>query len=107
MRLPERVAICEVGPRDGLQNEAANVPTADKIRLIEALALTGVRRMEATSFVAPKWIPNLADAGEVLARIRRQPGVTYAALVPNIKGLERALAATVIEPSALGSGIRQ
>lgn len=97
MRLPERVTICEVGPRDGLQNERANVPTADKIRLIEALAQTGIRRMEATSFVAPKWIPNLADAGEVLAGIRRQPGVTYAALVPNMKGLERALAAKVDE----------
>jgi hydroxymethylglutaryl-CoA lyase len=86
-----------VGPRDGLQNEAVNVPTADKIRLIEALAEAGIRRMEATSFVAPKWIPNLADAGEVLAGIRRQPGVTYAALVPNMKGLERALAARVDE----------
>jgi len=97
MQLPARVEVCEVGPRDGLQNEAANVPTADKIRLIEALAQTGVRRMEATSFVAPKWIPKLADAGEVLAGIRRQPGVAYAALVPNIKGLERALAAKVDE----------
>lgn len=97
MRFPARVAICEVGPRDGLQNEAVNVPTADKIRLIEALAEAGIRRMEATSFVAPRWIPNLADAGEVLAGVRRQPGVTYAALVPNVKGLERALAAKLDE----------
>jgi hydroxymethylglutaryl-CoA lyase len=97
MRLPERVTICEVGPRDGLQNEARNVPTPDKIRLIEALAETGIQRMEATSFVAPKWIPNLADAGEVLGGIRRRPGVSYAALVPNLKGLERALAARVDE----------
>jgi hydroxymethylglutaryl-CoA lyase len=86
-----------VGPRDGLQNEARNVPTPDKIRLIEALADAGIQRMEATSFVAPKWIPNLADAGEVLGGIRRRPDVTYAALVPNLKGLERALAARVDE----------
>jgi len=93
MRLPTRVSICEVGPRDGLQNERLNVLTAGKIRLIEALGETGIRRMEATSFVSPKWIPNLADAEQVLAGVRRQPGVTYAALVPNLKGLERALAA--------------
>jgi isopropylmalate/homocitrate/citramalate synthase len=92
MHLPPKVSICEVGPRDGLQNEARNVPTPDKIRLIEALADGGISRVEATSFVAPKWIPNLADAGEVMTGIRRQPGVTYAALVPNLKGLERALA---------------
>ncbi len=97
MHLPPKVTICEVGPRDGLQNEARNVPTPDKIRLIEALAEAGIQRMEATSFVAPKWIPNLADAGEVLGGIRRRPGVTYAALVPNLKGLERALAARVDE----------
>ncbi len=97
MRFPTRVEICEVGPRDGLQNEPAKVATEDKIRLIEALAAAGIRRMEATSFVAPQWIPNLADAGEVLAGIRRHPGVTFAALVPNMKGLERALAAKVDE----------
>jgi len=97
MQLPSRVTICEVGPRDGLQNEARNVPTPDKIRLIEALSETGIQRMEATSFVAPKWIPNLADAGEVLGGIRRRPGVSYAALIPNLKGLERALAARVDE----------
>ena len=97
MRFPERVTICEVGPRDGLQNERVNVPTAGKIRLIEALAESGIRRMEATSFVSPKWIPNLADAGEVLAGVTRRAGVTYAALVPNLKGLERAEAAKVDE----------
>jgi hydroxymethylglutaryl-CoA lyase len=86
-----------VGPRDGLQNEVRNVPTPDKIRLIDALSETGIQRMEATSFVAPKWIPNLADAGEVLGGIRRRPGVSYAALIPNLKGLERALAARVDE----------
>jgi hydroxymethylglutaryl-CoA lyase len=97
MRLPARVTICEVGPRDGLQNEGRSVPTPDKVRLIEALAATGISRMEATSFVSPKWIPNLADAEAVLAGVRRRPGVTYAALVPNLKGLERALAAKVDE----------
>ena len=93
MRLPERVTLCEVGPRDGLQHEPVNIPTTDKIRLIDALSATGIRRMEATSFVAPRWIPNLADAAEVLGGIRRVPGIAYAALVPNLKGLERARAA--------------
>jgi hydroxymethylglutaryl-CoA lyase len=76
MRLPERVTICEMGPRDGLQNEARNVPTPDKIRLIDALIEAGVQRLEATSFVSPKWIPSLADADQVLAGVRRQTGVT-------------------------------
>jgi len=97
MHFPDKVTVCEVGPRDGLQNERVNVSTADKIRIIEALAVAGIRLMEATSFVSPKWIPNLADAEEVLAGIRRHTGVTYAALVPNLKGLERALAAGVDE----------
>lgn len=97
MHLPEKVTICEVGPRDGLQNERVKVPTAGKIRLIEALAEAGIRRMEATSFVSPKWVPNLADAEEVLAGVKQREAVTYAALVPNLKGLERALAAKVDE----------
>jgi len=97
MHLPDKVAICEVGPRDGLQNERVNVPTAGKIRLIEALGGTGIRRMEATSFVSPKWVPNLADAEDVLAGVKRPAGVAYAALVPNLKGLERALAVRVDE----------
>jgi len=97
MHLPDTVAICEVGPRDGLQNERVNVPTPGKIRLIEALVEAGLRRMEATSFVSPKWIPNLADAEDVLAGVRRRAGVTYAALAPNLKGLERALAAKADE----------
>jgi len=80
-----------------LQNEPVNVPTAGKIRLVEALAETGLRRMEVTSFVSPRWIPNLADAEQVLAGVRKQPGVTYAALVPNLKGLERALPAKADE----------
>jgi len=97
MHLPDKVVICEVGPRDGLQNEPANVPTVGKVRLVEALAEAGIRRMEATSFVSPKWIPNLADAEDLLARVRRRTGVIYAALIPNLKGLERATAAKVDE----------
>jgi len=97
MRFPRHVTICEVGPRDGLQNEAKNVPTPEKIRLIGALAEAGLRLMEATSFVSPKWIPNLADADQVMAGVGRHPGVIYAALVPNMRGLDRAVAARVDE----------
>ena len=97
MELPRNVTIVEAGPRDGLQNEARQVSSEDKLRLIEALADTGLTRIEATSFVHPKWIPQLADADQVLARLRRKPGVSYAALVPNLKGLERAVAAKVDE----------
>ncbi len=97
MKLPSKVTIVEAGPRDGLQNEARQVPSQDKVRLIEALAETGLVRIEATSFVHPKWIPQLADADQVLSRLRRKPGVSYSALVPNLKGLERAVAAKVDE----------
>ncbi|WNC16348.1 hydroxymethylglutaryl-CoA lyase [Brevibacillus brevis] len=93
------IKIKEVGPRDGLQNEATFVPTQDKIAWINALSRSGLAYIEVTSFVHPKWIPALADAVEVAAGIERAPGVTYAALVPNEKGLERALAAGVHEVS--------
>jgi hydroxymethylglutaryl-CoA lyase len=86
------VTVYEVGPRDGLQNEVANVPTADKLALVGALAAAGIRRIEATSFVSPRWIPQLADAGEVTRALPRISGVSYAVLVPNAKGLERLLA---------------
>ncbi|GHJ46636.1 hydroxymethylglutaryl-CoA lyase [Catellatospora sp. TT07R-123] len=89
--LPSKVSIREVGPRDGLQNESP-VPTADKIRLIEALGGTGVKRIEAVSYVHPRAIPQMADADEVWAGIARDPGVRYSALVPNLRGAERALA---------------
>ena len=95
--LPKRVLIAEEGPREGFQSEKKMIPVADKVRLIEALADTGLVRIEATSFVHPKWIPQLADADQVLARLRRKPGVSYSALVPNLKGLERAVAAKVDE----------
>ncbi len=90
MALPARVRIVEVGPRDGLQNERTPVPTAAKIELIDRLSATGLRTIEATSFVSPKWVPQLADAAEVFAGIARAPGVAYPVLVPNLQGYERA-----------------
>jgi len=84
-----RVTVYEVGPRDGLQNEARAVPTAGKLALVRALAEAGLSRIEATSFVSPRWIPQLADADEVVAGLPRAPGVGYVALVPNAKGLDR------------------
>lgn len=92
---PPRIAITEVGPRDGLQNERRPVSTADKIRFINALSRTGLTEIEVTSFVSPKAIPQLGDAVEVMAGIDRNPDVTYSALVPNIRGLENALSAEV------------
>ena len=92
-RLPARVDVYEVGPRDGLQNELRIVPLDGKLRLIAALVDAGERRIEVTSFVSPRWIPQLSDAEDVLKLLPRVPGVTYSALVPNLKGLERARAA--------------
>jgi hydroxymethylglutaryl-CoA lyase len=90
---PARVTVVEVGPRDGLQNEAAIVPTAAKVRFIEMLAAAGLPVVEATSFVHPAAVPQLADADEVLPAIVRRPGVRYPVLVPNMRGMERAVAA--------------
>ena len=98
-----RVTIVEMGPRDGLQNEPAPVATADKIRLIDALSATGLTRIEATSFVSPKWVPQMADAAEVMAGIARAPGVTYAVLTPNLRGFEAALAAGADEVAVFAS----
>ena len=95
--LPARVRIVEVGPRDGLQNEKAQVATADKIELIDRLSATGLQSIEATSFVSPKWVPQLADAAEVFSGITRRPGVHYPVLVPNLQGYERARAVGVDE----------
>ncbi len=95
--LPARVTVVEVGPRDGLQNEKGVVSTADKVRFIDLLSVAGCPVIEATSFVSPKAVPQLADAAEVMAAIQRKPGVRYTALVPNQKGMERALAAEVDE----------
>jgi len=92
-RTPASVRIVEVGPRDGLQNEKQLVPTAVKIELIERLADTGLPAVEATSFVSPRWIPQLADAEDVLGGLHRRTGTDYPVLVPNLAGLERAIAA--------------
>jgi hydroxymethylglutaryl-CoA lyase len=97
MAMPSHVRIVEVGPRDGLQNEKTIIGTAEKIALIDRLSATGLRSIEATSFVSPKWVPQLADAAEVYAGIHRQPGVSYPVLVPNEQGYERARAVGVME----------
>lgn len=91
------VRIVEVGPRDGLQNEKALVSTADKVELIDRLSATGLLSIEATSFVSPQWVPQLADAADVFTAIRRRPGVAYPVLVPNEKGYDRARAVGVEE----------
>ena len=97
MRLPRQVTIVEVGPRDGLQNETATIATADKIAFVDQLSTAGHRVIEVSAFVSPKWVPQLADASDVFAGIKRKPGVRYTALVPNQRGLERAIAAGVSE----------
>ena len=101
--MTDKVRIYEVGPRDGLQNETARVPTARKIALIDLLSRAGFRKIETTSFVSPKWVPQLADAAEVMAGITRAPGVDYAVLTPNLKGLDRAIAAAADEVAVFGS----
>ncbi len=101
------VRIVEVGPRDGLQNEKQQVATADKIALIDRLSATGLRTIEATSFVSPKWVPQLADAAEVMAGIHRRPGIAYPVLVPNEQGYERALAAGAREVAVFTAASEQ
>ena len=95
--LPRHVEVVEVGPRDGLQNEANPVPSAVKVDLIDRLAAAGLPNVEAAAFVSPKWVPQMAGSSEVMAAIRRHPGTVYSALVPNMKGMEAALAAGVDE----------
>jgi len=97
------VKIVEVGPRDGLQNEPGEVPTAVKLELIERLADAGLSSVEATAFVSPKWVPQMADHTEVLERIRRKPGVSYPVLTPNLKGFEAARAAGAAEVAIFGA----
>jgi hydroxymethylglutaryl-CoA lyase len=97
MKYPKRVKMVEVGPRDGLQNEPGSVPAEVKVALIDRLSDTGFQVVEAGSFVSPKWVPQMTDTAEVMARIRRKPGVTYPVLVPNMKGLEAAIAAKATE----------
>ena len=97
MNLPKSVRLVEVGPRDGLQNEKQPISVADKVRLVDDLTAAGLSYIEVGSFVSPKWVPQMAGSAEVFAGIQRQPGVTYAALTPNLKGLEAALEAKVEE----------
>lgn len=97
MKWPDEITIKEVGPRDGLQNEKTMIDTADKVAWIDLLSQTGLKYIEISSFVNPRWIPALADAEQVAKQIKRFPDVTYAALVPNRKGLERALAVNIDE----------
>ena len=101
------VRIVEVGPRDGLQNEKQLIPTADKIELIDRLSATGLRSIEATSFVSPKWVPQLADAAEVFTGIRRLPGISYPVLVPNKQGYARARAVGVEEVAVFTAASEQ
>jgi hydroxymethylglutaryl-CoA lyase len=101
--MAETVEIFEVGPRDGLQNEKRLIPTAEKIALVDTLSRAGFRRIEVASFVSPKWVPQMADSGEVLAGITRAPGVSYAALTPNMTGFERAMAAGADEVAIFGA----
>ncbi|AZF16742.1 hydroxymethylglutaryl-CoA lyase [Pseudomonas sp. R3-18-08] len=97
MSLPLHVRLVEVGPRDGLQNEAQPISVADKVRLVDALSGAGLSYIEVGSFVSPKWVPQMAGSAEVFAQIQRKPGVTYGALAPNLRGFEDALAAGVKE----------
>src|SRR3981189_3192062 len=93
MTLPNKVKIVEVGPRDGLQNEKTQIDTSIKVGLIDRLTQAGLPVIEATSFVSPKWVPQLADGAEVMARLRRKPETSYPVLVPNLKGFDAAVAA--------------
>ena len=101
--LPTHVKIVEVGPRDGLQNEKVMVATNIKVELIHRLCNAGLSVIEATAFVSPKWVPQMADASDVMARILRKPGVTYPVLAPNLKGLEAAIAAGATEVAVFGA----
>ncbi|WP_366657494.1 hydroxymethylglutaryl-CoA lyase [Fodinicurvata sp. EGI_FJ10296] len=101
--MTRRIRIVEVGPRDGLQNEPAAVPTATRVALIGRLADAGLRVIEAGAFVSPKWVPQMADSAQVLAALDRRPGVAYPVLVPNEKGLEAAIAAGVEEVAVFGA----
>ena len=101
--MTETVEIFEVGPRDGLQNEKRLIPTAEKIALVDLLSRAGFRRIEVASFVSPKWVPQMADSAEVLAGITRAPGISYAALTPNLRGYEAARAARADEIAVFAS----
>ena len=99
----ERVTLFEMGPRDGLQNEAAPIATADKIALVNALSESGLSKIEVTSFVSAKWVPQLSDAAQVMAGLTRVPGISYTALTPNMKGFEAAKNALADEIAIFGA----
>ncbi len=103
MSIPRKVRIVDVAPRDGLQNESKSVPAAAKIELIQRLAEAGLPAIEATAFVSPKWVPQMADAAEVMKGIRKKPGVAYPVLVPNLQGFEAARAAGAQEIAVFGA----
>ncbi|GKW49344.1 hydroxymethylglutaryl-CoA lyase [Halomonas sp. NCCP-2165] len=103
MAFPTQVRLVEVGPRDGLQNEAEPIATATKLELIDRLGAAGLTHIEAASFVSPKWVPQMADHREVMTGLKRRPGVVYSALTPNLKGLEAALACGVEEVAVFGA----
>jgi hydroxymethylglutaryl-CoA lyase len=103
MPLPSKVSIVDVGPRDGLQNEKQMIPADVKVELVDRLTDAGFRNIEVTSFVSPKWVPQMADGAEVMARIRRKPGVVYSVLVPNMKGFEARAAAKADEIVVFGA----
>ncbi|MDP2794855.1 MAG: hydroxymethylglutaryl-CoA lyase [Sulfurisoma sp.] len=103
MALPSKVKIVEVGPRDGLQNEKQSVPTATKVELIRRLGDAGLKSIEATAFVSPRWVPQMADAADVMAKIEHREGIAYSVLVPNMKGFEAALAAGAKEIAVFGA----
>jgi hydroxymethylglutaryl-CoA lyase len=103
MPLPSQVTLVDVGPRDGLQNEKQMIPAEVKVDLVDRLTDAGLRAIEVTSFVSPKWVPQMADGAEVMARIRRKPGVVYSVLVPNMKGFEAALPARPDEIVVFGA----
>jgi isopropylmalate/homocitrate/citramalate synthase len=103
MRYPSRVTVVEVGPRDGLQNESATIPTDQKIAFVDSLTRAGLPVIEVSAFVSPKWVPQMADASDVFAGISRRPTTRYTALVPNLAGLERAHAAGVREVAIIAA----
>src|SRR5262245_47362976 len=103
MSMPRKVRLVDVAPRDGLQNEAKSVPASVKLELIERLQDAGLPAVEATAFVSPKWVPQMADSAEVMAGIRKRPGVAYPVLVPNMKGFEAARTAGAEEIAVFGA----
>lgn len=103
MSYPDSVTLVEVGPRDGLQNEKADIQLQDKIQLVEGLADAGLKIVETGSFVSPKWVPKMADSAQVFQQIQRRPGVTYSALTPNLRGFEGAIAAGADEVAIFGA----